>query len=181
MIKSRAFGRHRWAVWAGLALAAVHASPAIADPDDKAGWSVNTDPRRRAFLQFVSEEGGPRVLMLGCLRDAETFTTMSYSVGAQDEIKRVKLTLSNGPASFTVEGDVTRYEAIKRSSFISDLDVNDAQMRAIGQKLIPVLEGAGDVTMTMQPGAPAGAATTVKIPSAGLASVLPRFRKVCFQ
>lgn len=119
--------------------------------------------------------------MLGCLRDAETFTTMSYSVGAQDEIKRVKLTLSNGPASFAVEGDVTRYEAIKRSSFISDLDVNDAQMRAIGQKLIPVLEGALDVIMTMHPGTPSGAATTVKIPSAGLASVLPRFQKVCFQ
>lgn len=181
MIKNEEFGRHRWAFWAGLALAAILTLPAIADPDDKAGWSVNTDPRRRAFLQFVPEEGGPRVLMLGCLRDAETFTTMSYSVGAQDEIKWVKLTLSNRPASFTVEGDVTRYEAIKRSSFISDLDVNDAQMRAIGQKLIPVLEGAGDVTMTMQPGAPSGAAITVKIPSAGLASVLPQFRKVCFQ
>jgi hypothetical protein len=181
MIKCEPFGRHRWALWAGLALAAVHASSAIADPDDKAGWSVNTDPRRRAFLQFVSEEGGPRVLMLGCLRDAETFTTMSYSVGAQDEIRQVRLTLSNGSASFTVQGDITRYEAIKRSSFISDLDVNDAQMRAIGQKLIPVLEGARDVIMTMRPGTPSGAATTVKIPSAGLASVLPRFQKVCFQ
>ena len=56
-------------------------APAIADPEDKAGWSVATDPRRRAFLFLMPQQGGPRMLMLGCLRDAGTFATMSYAVG----------------------------------------------------------------------------------------------------
>lgn len=167
--------------WAGLALALAVASPAMADPDDKAGWSVNTDPRRRAFLQWVDGEGGPRVLMLGCLRDVGTFTTMSYSVGEHDEIERVKLTLSNGQASFTVDGHTAPYPATDRSSFISDLDVTDKQLRTIGRQLLPVLEGKGDIRMTIDPGSPSGAARTVTIPIAGIASVLNRFRTVCFK
>lgn len=172
---------HNIVRWAGPALAIALASPAMADPGDKAGWSVNVDPRRRAFLQWVPEEGGPRVLMLGCLRDAGTFTTMSYSVGERDEIEHVKLTLSTDHASFTVDGRITRYETIRRSSFISDLDVNDDQLGAIGRQLLPVLEATGDVTMTIIPGSPSGAAKTVALPTTGLATALDRFRTVCFR
>ncbi|MFH1341891.1 MAG: hypothetical protein ABIL01_11915 [Pseudomonadota bacterium] len=153
----------------------------MADRDDKAGWSVNTDPRRRAFLQWVDGEGGPRVLMLGCLRDAGTFTTMSYSVGEHDEIERVKLTLSNGQASFTVNGQTAPYPAMDRSSFISDINVTDKQLRTIGRQLLPVLEGTSDIRMTIDPGSATGAAKTVTIPIAGIAPALKRFRTVCFK
>lgn len=166
---------------AGMLLAAALTSPAIADPGDQAGWSVDTDPRRRAFLLWVPEKDGPRVLMLGCLRDAGTFTTMSSSVGEHDKIEHVKVTLSNGQSSFTVEGEITPYPAMGRSSFISDLDVSDKQLRAVGQQLLPVLEATGDITMTIKPGSPSGAARTVTIPTAGLAAVLNRFRTVCFK
>jgi hypothetical protein len=164
-----------------VALALVPASPAIADPGDKAGWSVDTDPRRRAFLLWVPEADGPRVLMLGCLRDADTFTTMSYSVGEHDEIDRVKLTLSNGPRSIEIPGHITAYPARGQSSFISDLDVNDNQLRAIGGQLLPVLEGAGDISMTINPASPSGAPKTIAIPTAGLAAALHRFKIVCFK
>jgi hypothetical protein len=181
MSKLGAADRSNFSTWAGFALVIVLASPAMADPGDKAGWSVDTDPRRRAFLLWVPEKDGPRVLMLGCLRDAGTFTTMSYSVGAHDKIEGVKLTLSNGQASFTVDGHITPYPAMEQSSFISDLDVNDKQLRAIGRQLLPVLEGTGEITMTIMPGTPSGAATTVTIPIAGLAAALNRFRTVCFR
>ncbi len=169
--------------WIMLALCMATMLPAIADSGDMAGWSVATDPRRRAFLMWVPDQGGPRVLMLGCLRDAGTFTTMSYAVGERDEIDHVKLTLSNGSARFEVEGSITRYPRIGRSSFISDLDVDEEHLRALGRTLLPVLEGAGDITLAIAPAAPSDArsATSRKIPIAGLASVLERFRGVCFR
>lgn len=165
----------------GFTLATQLATPATADPGDKSGWSVNTDPRRRAFLQWVQADGGPRVIMLGCLRDAAMFTTMSSAVGERDEIKKVKLTLSNGPARFSVDGETTQYPAGGRSSFISDLDADDTRMRAIGRQLLPVLEGTGDITLTIEPGTPSGAAATRTIPIAGLAAVLGRFQTTCFR
>ena len=84
---------HFW--WLAILLIIVTEMSAIADAGDQAGWSVRTDPRGRAFLMWVPQEDGPRTLMLGCLRDADTFTTMSYAVGASDEINPVKLTLTN--------------------------------------------------------------------------------------
>ncbi len=169
--------------WIMLAFCMAIVLPAIADPGDKAGWSVATDPRRRAFLMWAPGQGGPRILMLGCLRDARTFTIMSYAVGERDEIDHVKLTLSNGSARFEVAGRITRYPRIGRSSFISDLDVDEEHLRALGRTLLPVLEGAGDITLAIAPAAPSGAprVTSRKIPIAGLALVLERFRGVCFR
>jgi hypothetical protein len=167
--------------WLAMALCLAIETPAFADPEDKAGWSVLSDPRHRAFLIWVPEQGGPRVLMFGCLRDAGMFTTMSYAVGERDEIDRVTLTLSNGSARFEVDGSITRYPAIGRSSFISDLDVDEEQLRALGRKLLPVLEGSGDIGLTIAPAARSGAASAIQIAIAGLASVLGRFRDVCFR
>lgn len=169
--------------WLALASCLAAAAPAIADPGDKAGWSVATDPRRRAFLVWTPEQDGPRILMLGCLRDAGTFTTMSYAVPEHDEIKPARLTLSNGPARFEAAGEITRYPAIGRSSFISDLDVNDAQLRAIGRRLLPVLEGEGDIGLSIEQttGSTPRSIASRRIPIAGLASVLGRFRDVCFR
>ena len=167
--------------WLAILLIIVAAMPANADAGDQAGWSVRTDPRGRAFLMWVPQEDGPRTLMLGCLRDADTFTTMSYAVGAGDEINPVKLTLSNGEARFEVEGSITLYPAIAKSSFISDLEVDAEQLQALGRSLLPVLEGPGDIEISMVPGRPTGEPRIVQIPSSGLASVLGSFREVCFR
>ncbi len=168
-----------WLWWIVLVLGVAIETPAFADPGDKAGWSIATDPRRRAFLMWVPEPDGPRVLMLGCLRDAGTFTTMSYAVGERDEIAHARLTLSNAQARFEADGRITHYPRIGRSSFISDLDVDDAQLRELGRRLIPVLEGAGDIALTIAP--EAGSSGAALIPTAGLDAVLGRFRDVCFR
>jgi hypothetical protein len=173
--------RRAWLASIAIALTIVAVTSAFAEVGDKAGWSVLTDPRQRAFLIWVPAQDGPRVLMLGCLRDAGTFTTMSDVAGEFGEIARVKLSLSTGAARFDVDGSITRYPRTGRATFISDLDVDDAQMRALGRRLMPVLQGPGDLTLTIAPGGSAsGAARTSQIPIAGLAPVLARFRDVCF-
>jgi hypothetical protein len=154
---------------------------AIADAGDPGGWSVDIDPRGRAFLKWVPEQGGPRNLVLGCLRDVGTFSTMSDAVGEHDEIDHVKLTLSNGPARFEVDGSITLDQIAGRSTFTSDLDVDEQQLRTIEGTLLPVLEGRADITITMAPGTPAGSARTLQIPNAGMAASLGRFRDICFR
>lgn len=166
--------------WLALALSLVAAAPTVADQGDEPFWSVRTDPRHRAFLMWVPKQDGPRVIMLGCLRDAKTFTTMSYLVGEHDEFKRATFTLSNGSAKFEVQGSITRYPRINRSNFISDLTVDDSQLRALGRSLLPVLAGEGEITLTITPENPAGTVNTATISLAGLPERLARFRKVCF-
>ena len=48
-------------------------APAAADPGDKAGWSIGTDPRKRVFLHWVAKADGPRLLTVACLRDVDSF------------------------------------------------------------------------------------------------------------
>lgn len=153
----------------------------MADTGDPAGWSVATDPRQRAFLVWTPEPGGPRILMLGCLRDAEMFTTMSADVGERDEFRRATLRLSSGSHEFDVSGSVTHYPHLGRSSFISDLDADRRQMLALGRKLMPVLEGKNDITLTLTPGAAGASSKTRQLPLVGLAPALKIFARVCFK
>lgn len=153
----------------------------VADAGDPAGWSVATDPRQRAFLVWTPEPGGARVLMLGCLRDAEMFTTMSADVGERDEFPHATLRLSSGSYEFDVSGSVTHYPHLGRSNFISDLDADRRQMLALGRKLMPVLEGKDDITLTLTPGAAGASSKTRRLPLVGLAPALKVFAKVCFK
>jgi hypothetical protein len=81
--------------WAALITATAVASvielgtSAVADSGDKPGWSVLTDPRRRAFLIFVPAADGPRVLTLGCLRDVDSFTVLSRGFRTVANARRV--------------------------------------------------------------------------------------------
>ncbi len=172
--------------WIALLLAATNSTLASADPSDKAGWSVDTDPRHRAFLKWVPEERAPRALLFACLRDVDTFTTISYAVayklGERDEIEHVKLTLSNGTARFEAEGSVRLDPVVGRSNFESELDIHDGhQRRALEEQLLTVLERPGDATLTIMPGEPSGGARTLQIPLAGIAPALTRFRSICFK
>ena len=60
---------------AGILVATL--APLAADTGDKKGWSVVTDPRKRAFLFWTPAANGPRVLTFGCLRDVDSFTVLS--------------------------------------------------------------------------------------------------------
>ncbi len=169
-----------WLAGIALVLCVIAAMPAMADPGDKAGWSVLTDPRGRAFLIWVPQADGQRVITFGCLRDADTFSTFSPAVGDSDEEPKATLTLSNGSGQFEVEGSITRLDG--QPTFVSELDADARQLRALARKLLAVLEAPGDLTLTIAPARTGAAAKqTRQIPTAGLASVLGRFRQVCLR
>ena len=74
----RSFRRLLLAIMAAtFAMFAGAVSPASADQGDKQGWSLGSDPRKRVFLRFVPANDGPRVLVLGCLRDVDSFIVLS--------------------------------------------------------------------------------------------------------
>jgi hypothetical protein len=163
----------------GLITVFAGALPAAADPDDPAGWFLNTDPRRRAFLTYTATAGGPRLLMLACLRDAGTFTTMSSAVGPQETLPAAVLRLSDGASRFEATGEVSLYPRDGVATFVSDRDAEGAAMREIGRRLMPLLKGAGDLTIDIGPAG--GETRRATVPRSGLAPLLPRFEEICFR
>lgn len=178
-----AMKRTRSAALLASALAMLIGSPlpARADEGDPAGWFLRVDPRQRAFLTWTPQAEGPRVIMFGCLRDAGTFTTMSAAVAEREDVSKARLRLVDNASSFEVEGEIVFYPRDERSTFISDLDVDDAAMKAIGARLLPVLQGTDEMTLEIGPAGGASPIPRAVIPRDGLTELLPRFAEVCFR
>ncbi len=156
----------------GLALANV--LPAASATGDKQGWSTTYDPRKRAFLSFVADDDGPRILTLACLRDVDMFSVISEGVvAARSAGGRATLTLSNGEARYVVEGEVALDPVAGVMSFSKDVDADARSLRRIRSGLLPILEGKGPILIAI-------GSTSREIPVAGLAGVLERFKSVCF-
>jgi len=149
---------------------------APASPGDKAGWSVDTDPRKRAFLKYVSVDQGPRLLVLGCLRDVDSFIVLSqHDPGAVPPNVPVTLVLANGAAKYTAQGkSEANGIAVGERGFASEIDVTAKERAELQRNLLAVLEGSGPIALTV------GSWSRV-LPTAGLASVIGRFKAVCFE
>jgi hypothetical protein len=155
----------------GNLLALVH--PVKADQGDKAGWTVTTDPRKRAFLYYVPADNGSRVLTIGCLRDVDSFTV--YSVGLNTGISqdsKATLRLSNGAAQYAVDGTVGSDQATGTQTFDIDIDADAAGRRKIAARLLPVLTGRGPIALSL-------GTAELALPTSGLAAPLGRFNQVC--
>jgi hypothetical protein len=149
-------------------------SPASADQGDKQGWSLGSDPRKRVFLRFVPANDGPRVLVLGCLRDIDSFIVLSEQDIGIGHGQAATLTLANGAARFVVEGKFEEDGAgVGRPGFASEIDADGKALQQIRPKLIPVLEGKGPMVLSV------GSASR-ELPVAGLAKPLSGFKSVCF-
>jgi len=159
---------------ATFAIFAGAVSPASADQGDKQGWSLGSDPRKRVFLRFVPANDGPRVLVLGCLRDVDSFIVLSeQDIGIGDG-QAATLTLANGAARHVVEGKFERDGAgVGRPGFASEIDADVKTLQQIRVKLIPVLEGKGPIVLSV-------GSTSRELPVAGLAKPLSGFKSVCF-
>jgi hypothetical protein len=152
----------------------VLALTAAADPADKAGWSVHTDPRKRAFLVYVPVKEGPRVLTIGCLRDVDSFTVMSSGLRTSaDRETKATLALSSGTARYAVDGEVEPDPTTQMQTFNTDIDANVKALRQIGGALLPVLEGKGPITLTI-------GSAELTLPTTGLTQPLSRFKAICF-
>jgi hypothetical protein len=166
----------RWllAMMAAIAMFAGAGSPGSADQGDKQGWSLGSDPRKRVFLRFVPANDGPRVLVLGCLRDVDSFIVLSAQDIGIGHGQAATLTLANGAARFVVEGKFERDGAgIGRPGFASEIDANGKALQQIRAKLIPVLEGNSPMVLS-------AGSTSRELPVAGLAKPLSGFKSVCF-
>lgn len=83
---------------------AARLSPLAADPGDKTGWSVTTDPRKRAFLIYVPTAGAARLLNIACLRDVNSLSVISEGVAVP--AGTATLTLANGNTRYDIAGSV---------------------------------------------------------------------------
>jgi hypothetical protein len=156
-------------------------APLAAGTGDKKGWSVVTDPRKRAFLIWTPAANGPRVLVFGCLRDVDSFTVLS-----EDTIGRstgaATLTVSNGTARFEVVGEVASDSVVGRPTFTGDLPGDRKSLRDIAARLLPVLSGREDVRYQIDATAERrdGSKGENPIPITGLTEPLGRFKSICF-
>jgi hypothetical protein len=156
-----------------LAVMAATAAPVVrADEGDKPGWSFTSDPRKRAFLKYVAERDGPRLLLLACLRDADMFSV--YSTGlSNSNAPDVTLSLANGGASYAVSGAVEPDGLSRQPTFTYETDADAKALQQVKAALMPVLAGKGPIAVKV------GAAAR-DLPIAGLSGPLQRFNSICF-
>jgi len=141
---------------------------------EESGWSTSFDPRKRVFLSFRSVEDGPRTLLLGCLRDVDSFTIMSEGVAqAPSNGDKATLTLTNGELRYAADGEVSADPDTRTPNFSTDIDLDAATVRQLRTTLLPVLEGKGPIQLAIGP-------VHRNLPVSGLADALKRFKSVCF-
>lgn len=156
--------------------------PANADEGDKAGWSVATDPRKRAFLKWVPVANGPRQLLFACLRDADTFAVYSTGVPGVVPIRPYsRLTLSWGDRRYSIVGTVDPEPGNPRSTtFTADTDQDATGRAAIARELLPVLTAAGPLVLQIDKAPPIALPTQGANGMAGIEAALAVFQRVCF-
>lgn len=153
---------------------------ATADEGDPAGWSVVVDPRKRAFLRYVAEAGGPRLLHIGCLRDVDEFFVASTGVeGLPDDGPGAGLTLTVPDAEYVIYGDIARDDE-GRPAFNAEVDADARELKKVAKQLLPVLTAPGPVVLQVGNGEPVDLTLEDLPPRVGIAAPLATFRKVCF-
>jgi hypothetical protein len=157
----------------GLSLALV--LPVLAYSGDNEGWSTDVDPRKRAFFKYVPAKDGPRHLLIGCLRDVDSFIVLAEELGEAKPGDDVTLTLANGPAHYSVQGkiEIAPTDVPSRLWFTFERDADSKELRAIRAQLLPVLQGKGPIRLTVGP-------VSRELPVSGLGAPLKRFKSVCF-
>ncbi len=149
--------------------------PALADKGDKQGWSLSSDPRKRVFLKFVPENDGPRLLVLGCLRDLDSFIVLSQQDLGVESGEEVTLTLENGTAQYVVQGRFApNGVGVGQAGFTTEVDGDAKALSQIRSKLLPVLGGKNPIVLTV-------GSTTRELPVAELGKALSGFKSVCFE
>ncbi|MDK9694860.1 MAG: hypothetical protein OEL76_00540 [Siculibacillus sp.] len=166
---------------AAVAVLATVPSPIVADEGDPAGWSVATDPRGRAFLKWVPEAGGPRILLIGCLRDVDEFFVSSVGVGGLPErASGVGLVLTVADADHVVYGDIEPDPDGGGPKFMHEADFDAAARKRMAKQLLPVLKAPGPIVLQVENGEPVELPLEPIPPRAGIEEPLKRFEKVCF-
>ncbi len=163
--------RLRLAVLAALSAIAT-TLPAFADKGDPQGWSIETDPRKRAYLRFVEEPDGPRVLLFACQRDTNVLGI--YSAGLVEGVaKSAMMSLQNGKAKYGLRGQTGVDDATGYPVFAYQTDLDPKALQYLQAELMPILQGKGPIMITI-------GEVKHQVPVAGLAAPLKQFTAICF-
>ncbi|MBT9290434.1 hypothetical protein [Prosthecodimorpha staleyi] len=158
----------------GLAILFGPAS-AQADPGDKAGWSIGTDPRKRVFLHYVAEKDGRRELTLACLRDVDSFDVYTAGLIPKRPDGEAKLTLRSGGGSIDFQGSIgDGDDGGVTSRFEANIEADAATRKSLRATLLPVLAGAGPIQLKL------ASREIVLAPSGPPAAAIKRFESICF-
>jgi hypothetical protein len=159
---------------------AARLTPLAADTGDKTGWSVLTDPRKRAFLIYVPIDGAPRLLNIACLRDVDSLSLISEGVAIP--AGPATLTLANGNARYDIGGTIATDTVVNLPEFNGDLAEDAKTLSGISAKLLPVLQGSGPIIYALGAGSAPNdmSKNPTSIPVTGLATPLATFKSICF-
>lgn len=164
----------------GLLAGLLAASGARAEDGDPAGWSVATDPRHRAFLVATETAGGPRLLTIACLRDVDEFAIYAAGIpGLATVDGPADLTLAVADAEFKLSGTVEA-DGFGLVGFSGSRDLDAKSVKTLATELVPVLDAAGPIVVTVGTAAPIEIPLEDLPPRKGIAGPLKTFVKVCF-
>jgi hypothetical protein len=151
--------------------AALFASAASAQ-DVPAGWSVDVQPKR-AILSYAPEAGGPRNLIVACLRDSEEIGIYSTGIAAASGKPVVVLGLTNAGRKYSVRGDMGMDNLTNQPAFRYETNIDNRALGIFRAEFMPMLSGKGPLTVTVGD-------KSQQVPLAGVAEPLKKFSATCF-
>ena len=151
---------------------------ARADDGDPAGWSVLTDPRRRAFLIATDTAGGPRLLTVACLRDVDEIALYATLAGLAPDRSGVGLSLSVADASLDATGSTDTIDGAV--TLTVDLADGAAARKALAPRLKRLMTAPGPLVVAVDGAASVEIPLEDLPPRRGIAGPWKTFDKVCF-
>ncbi len=155
-----------------VGLAAALLAPAALAQDIPAGWSVDVKPKR-AILSYAPEAGGPRHLIVACLRDSEEIGIYSTGIGAPSAKPVVVMGLTNAGRKYSVRGDMGMDNLTNQPAFRYETNIDSRALGIFRAEFMPMLNGKGPLTVTIGD-------KTQQVPLTGLAEPLKKFSATCF-
>lgn len=140
--------------------------------DVPAGWSVDTKPKR-AVLTYAPEAGGPRHLIVACLRDTDEIGIYSAGIAAASGKPVVALGMTNAGRRYTVRGEMGMDNITNQPAFRYETNIDSRALSIFRADFLPMLNGKGPLKVTI-------GEKSQDLPLAGVSEPLKRFSAVCF-
>ena len=161
----------RLAVLAAVILAGAAPAPATAQ-DIPEGWSVDIKPKR-AILSFAPTAGGPRHLIIACLRDSEEIGIYSTGIGGASSKPVVVMGLTNAGRKYSVRGDMGMDNLTNQPAFRYETNIDSRALGIFRAEFMPMLSGKGPLTVTIGD-------KSQQLPLTGVQAPLQKFSAACF-
>lgn len=163
--------RIRLAGIAAVVIAGAMAAPAVAQ-DIPEGWSVDIKPKR-AILSYAPAAGGPRHLIVACLRDSEEIGIYSTGIAAASSKPVVMMGMTNAGRKYSVRGDMGMDNLTNQPAFRYETNIDSRALGIFRAEFMPMLSGKGPLTVTIGD-------KSQQLPLTGVQAPLQKFSAACF-